>query len=230
MQASEQASDAAQASVVSLASKVSVEKRVIRPLHGRRQVVHDARFGSLIEVTAPSPAQARRECIDLAERACTGTYSPIFAALRGNVLVVWREPSIGWTYRIMCPRNPLPPEPLYGSVYFDDAHANDRTYVWAQGVNHLVQTGFDPEREDDDLLTMLREIDSLCPTYYHYTAQFESWSRWQRAYHRARLAGLGDRQCDAYATAYSYGHHTLAQACHNCGIAVFELPEGLSLS
>lgn len=131
------------------------------------------KIGLHLEVAGSNKTEARANAIIAAARMIDDTYSPFLFTDRMHTLLVWREPQIGWTHKIIWPldsRDPAHGPNVYACMV---AQEQMREVAISKGIYHFAQTLYQEVSELPELLRKrLRQMD-LDDLAHYYTIRQE---------------------------------------------------------
>lgn len=161
------------------------DRRVVPGHFGRkREVSYEARIGD-IRASGATATEAKTTVEQLALDALSGDYSPRFYAIPDSdySILLWREPTAGWGYRILGGDFPTPKGALFTMVHCGvDASLRD---MEARARRHVAQLLFDWS----DVTASFRALD---PRDTEGREQHSRWLGFQLAYREAERRGEAD--------------------------------------
>jgi hypothetical protein len=135
-----------------------------------------------ITTKAKTLAEAKAKVEEALSAQLTGTYHPVLIRVFEHVLIIWRQPESGWTYRILDNKDLMRDgerEVLHGNTFSPD----DRDATERRARRHLAQMIYDHRKGVTGEAIILEEADKR---------EHLSWVKWQNAYAAAKARGADD--------------------------------------
>ncbi len=119
-------------------------------------------------------------------KAVDGSYQPVVMSLRGNMLLVWREPVSGWQSRLL---NNVGD---YSIAMYGNSGCADRATCILEAKAHLCRVAWNIGGDNAAVL-------AFCPP--SLKADLLHWASWQEDYARLRAEGKTDVEAHQFARA-----------------------------
>jgi hypothetical protein len=147
-----------------------METRSVR--NGKRRA-KEVTFGSLF-AEAATEREARAKVLELAEAACTGSYTPVIVQAGGLVGLGWREP-LGWAYSIVRDGASKIGCSSYGDKTREEVERRIRSHM----AQNLLRLDSDPAHTGEEVIRDARDLES-----------HRGYVRWQYSFRRLSASGL----------------------------------------